>query len=283
MDREHDAAASGGAGRAAATTWQVYRYTGGPELIGESDDIAVEAPLTLKVDGEEFATLVCTPVDVVDLVTGFLASEGLIRFADQIESLSLDEDRGFAHVKLRHKHELSRDMASKRWIGSCCGKSRQFYFHNDVRTAKTVRTKLQVSVRQCFRLMSELQERSGDFHATGGVHNAALCTADELLLSRTDIGRHNALDKIYGHCLRTRLSVRDKLVAFSGRVSSEVALKAAKIGVGLLLSKSAPTDLALRLAHDLGITVVGFIRGQQLAVYTHPHRIVEWHEGDAGG
>ena len=87
-----------------------------------------------------------------------------------------------------------------------------------------------------------------------------------------DIGRHNALDKIYGHLLRQRISVRDKVLAFSGRVSSEVVLKAAKIGVGVLLSKSAPTDLALRLAHDLGITVVGFIRRDHLTVYTHPEQ-----------
>jgi FdhD protein len=124
--------------------------------------------------------------------------------------------------------------------------------------------------------MRELQQNSGDFQKTGGVHNAALCTVDKLITTRTDIGRHNALDKIYGYCLRNKLPLMDKLLAFSGRVSSEVALKAAKIGVGILLSKSAPTDLALSLSHDLGITIVGFIRGTQLYVYTHPERIKEW-------
>ncbi|MBD0382034.1 formate dehydrogenase accessory sulfurtransferase FdhD [Paenibacillus sedimenti] len=256
------------------TTWRIHRYNGA-EMLEQEDVIAAEAPLTIKIDGEEFATLVCTPTDVIDLVTGFLAAEGLIRFVDQIETLTLEMDRGFAHVKLRHLHQLNHAMVSKRFIGSCCGKSRQFYFHNDAQTAKTVRTSLQISIHQCFQLMRELQEQSDDFKATGGLHNAALCTADKLLLSRADIGRHNALDKIYGHMLRHRLPARDKLIAFSGRVSSEVALKAAKIGVGILLSKSAPTDLALRLADDLGITVVGFIRKDQLTVYTHPERILE--------
>ncbi|MBP1964001.1 formate dehydrogenase accessory sulfurtransferase FdhD [Paenibacillus aceris] len=264
----------GGPALSSTTTWSIYRYNG-TEVLPQEDTIATEAPLTIKVDGEEFATLVYTPTDTVDLVTGFLASEGLIRFVDQIESLTLEEQRGFAHVKLRHLHQLSRTMVSKRFIGSCCGKSRQFYFHNDARTAKTVRTNLQLSVEQCFHLMNRLQEQSSDFRATGGLHNAALCTADELLLSRSDIGRHNALDKIFGHLLRQRIPVRDKVIAFSGRVSSEVTLKAAKIGVGVLLSKSAPTDLALQLACDLGITVVGFIRRDQLTVYTHPQRILE--------
>ncbi|MGQ7884230.1 formate dehydrogenase accessory sulfurtransferase FdhD [Paenibacillus sp. WC2504] len=261
-------------GLSSTTTWNIYRYNG-TEILPQEDTIATETPLTIKVDGEEFATLVYTPTDSVDLVTGFLASEGLIRFVDQIESLTLEEERGFAYVKLRHLHQLSKQMVSKRFIGSCCGKSRQFYFHNDARTAKTVSTKLQITIQQCFHLMSLMQEQSADFRATGGLHNAALCTADELLLSRSDIGRHNALDKIYGHSLRQRIPVRDKVIAFSGRVSSEVVLKVAKIGVGILLSKSAPTDLALRLAQDLGITVVGFIRRDQLTVYTHPQRIAE--------
>ncbi|MEC0229147.1 formate dehydrogenase accessory sulfurtransferase FdhD [Paenibacillus alba] len=256
------------------TTWTIHRYTG-TEIIPQEDTIATEAPLTIRIDGEEFATLVYTPTDTEDLVAGFLASEGLIRFIDQIESLTLEEERGFAHVKLRNLHQLSQKMVSKRFIGSCCGKSRQFYFHNDARTAKTVRTPLQLTIAQCFYLMNQLQEQSADFKATGGLHNAALCTGSELLLGRADIGRHNALDKIYGYLLRQRVSVRDKVIAFSGRVSSEVVLKVAKIGVGILLSKSAPTDLALRLAHDLGITVVGFIRRDQLTIYTHPERIME--------
>ncbi|UJF36515.1 formate dehydrogenase accessory sulfurtransferase FdhD [Paenibacillus hexagrammi] len=263
-------------------TWEVHRYAGssveGPRYKVESDDIAVEAPLTVKVDGEEFATLVCTPTDVEELIVGFLASEGLIRFADQVKSLSVDAVRGYAYVKLVNRHQRSTEQVAKRWIGSCCGKSRQFYFQNDVQTAKTVRTDLRVSIHQCLQLMKALQEQSTDFQATGGLHNGALCSPESLLLTRSDIGRHNALDKIFGHVLMNRLPVRDKLIAFSGRISSEVLLKVSKIGAGILLSKSAPTDLALRLAQDLGITVVGFIRGDHLTVYTHPQRIAEWKE-----
>jgi len=260
--------------RQSTTTWQIHRFTG-IEMVGQEDTITVESPLTIKIDGEEFATLVCTPTALEELVTGFLAAEGLIRFADQIEALGLDMERGYAQVKLRHLHQFNQAMVAKRFIGSCCGKSRQFYFHNDAQTARTVRTSLQVSVQQCFELMRELQEQSEDFRATGGLHNAALCTPGEVLLTRADIGRHNALDKIYGHMLMQRITPHHKLIAFSGRVSSEVALKAAKMGIGILLSKSAPTDLALKLASDLGITVVGFIRRDQLTVYTHPERIIE--------
>ena len=131
-----------------------------------------------------------------------------------------------------------------------------------------------VTTEQVWSLMERLQTGSKDFIATGGVHNAALCAADDLLAVRTDIGRHNALDKLYGYSLLHGIRMADKLIAFSGRLSSEVVLKAAKMGCGLLLSKSAPTDLALKLAEELGITCIGFIRGRRLTVYTYPERLI---------
>ncbi|MBB3868889.1 formate dehydrogenase accessory sulfurtransferase FdhD [Parageobacillus toebii NBRC 107807] len=237
------------------------------------DEVAVEFPLTIVVDGQEFATMVCTPTHLEELVIGFLASEGLIRSSKEIKTISIDEHRGFAYVELVTKQSIQKEFYAKRFIGSCCGKSRQFYFYNDMKTAKTVVHSTSVHVEQCFRLMRLLQKRSTDFQATGGVHNAALCTPNDLVIVRSDIGRHNTLDKIYGYCLQHDLQLSDKLIAFSGRVSSEVLLKVSKMGIGIILSKSAPTTLALELANDLGITIVGFIRGHTFNVYTHPNKI----------
>lgn len=251
----------------------IVKYNG--ESFEEIDDIiATEFPLTIIVDGEEFATMVCTPDHLDELVIGFLASEGLIRVIEDIATLSIDEDRGLAYVELVKKQTVSKDFYSKRFIGSCCGKSRQFYLHNDVKTAKTFMKQIELSVSQCFYLMTKMQEESREFQLTGGLHNASLCTKDQVLLSRSDIGRHNALDKIYGYCLKNKISLSEKMIAFSGRISSEVLLKVSKIGVGIVLSKSAPTTLAINLANDLGITAIGFVRGQSLNVYSHPERIV---------
>ncbi len=250
----------------------VKKYDRGQWL--ETDDvIAAEYPVTIRLNGEEFATMVCTPTDLEDLTIGFLAAEGIIRFADEIQSISIDESKGFVHVELFNRHPINKDSYSKRFIGSCCGKSRQFYFHNDMKTAKTVLHRHVFTVAQCVELMRMLQNASTDFLLTGGVHYAALCTCAQIVVSRSDIGRHNALDKVHGHWLKNKVSLRDKAILFSGRVSSEVLLKTAKIGVGILLSKSAPTDLALELADELGITVAGFIRGDKVNVYTHPERI----------
>ncbi len=151
-----------------------------------------------------------------------------------------------------------------------------FVFFNDAKTAKRLHdVPVELSFDDVFRLVRQMQEGSETFSRTGGVHNAALCDRQGILLDRMDIGRHNALDKIYGYCLRRNIPVNDKIIVFSGRISSEILLKVAKIGCGVILSKSAPTALALELAENLGITTVGFVRGQSCNVYTHPQRIIE--------
>ncbi|WP_349410837.1 formate dehydrogenase accessory sulfurtransferase FdhD [Pseudalkalibacillus sp. SCS-8] len=246
------------------------------ERIEKEDVIVTEFPLTIVLNGHEFATMVCTPTYLNEMVIGFLASEGVIRFYDRdITSITIDENKGFAYVETSSQITPSISNQTKRFIGSCCGKSRQsFYFQNDVKTAKTSMSKQTITYQQCIQLMKELQSSSRTFQATGGVHNAAICTPDTIIQARTDIGRHNALDKLYGHCLKHRINVQDKILVFSGRISSEILLKAAKIGVGILLSKSAPTELALQAAEELNITTVGFIRGDRLNVYTHPDRII---------
>ncbi|MFC4775910.1 formate dehydrogenase accessory sulfurtransferase FdhD [Paenibacillus sp. GCM10023252] len=260
--------------RSNTTGWPIRKYSSQSGTFTERDDeIASEFALTVKLDGEEFATIVCSPTDLQQLIIGFLASEGVIRTMKDIAQLDIDADKGFAYVSLVHKQSTSKEYYSRRFIGSCCGKSRQFYFHNDMMTARTVTSRIQVSAGECLALMRLLQQSSDDFRLTGGVHNAAIGTAGELLAVYTDIGRHNALDKVFGYCVEKRLRTSDKIIIFSGRLSSEVVLKAAKIGCGILLSKSAPTDLALKLATDLGITCVGFIRGDELNVYTHYDRV----------
>ncbi len=256
-----------------AEKYSITRYSDG-EFLNVEDMVANEFPLTIFVNDDEFATMVCTPTHFEEMVIGFLASEGVIRFHSDILSLDIDEGRGYAYVTIKAASTTNQQYYSKRFIGSCCGKSRQFYFHNDATTARTSTSKTKITAAQSIRLMEEMQNSSVEFHQTGGVHNAALCTPDEILAVRTDIGRHNALDKLFGFSLLNHLPVRDKIIVFSGRISSEVLLKAAKIGVGIVLSKSAPTDLAIKLANDLNITAVGFIRGGSFNVYSCPERII---------
>lgn len=253
----------------------IMRYTDG-KFSEEEDFVAIEHPVTIRINEEEFMTIVCTPEYIEDMIIGFLASEGVIPNYKSIEKIWTQEELGIVHIQTSQHYSFYEKMLNKRYITSCCGMSRQgFIFAHDALIAKKM-TKQTVflSPEKCFSLMEGMDQSADMFHQTGGVHNAALCDEFGIILSRLDIGRHNALDKIYGYCLKHNISVRDKIIVFSGRISSEILLKVAKIGCEIVLSKSAPTELALVLAEDLGITTVGFIRGRSLNVYTHPERII---------
>jgi FdhD protein len=254
---------------------EILRFRNG-QIEHVEDDIVTEFPVTVKINGEELVTMVCTPEYIEDMVIGFLASEGIIRKYEDIEEIWIQEREGFVHVKSTKVNPYYTNFQSKRYITSCCGMSRQgFVFVNDALTAKKMDDiRVTLSFEDCFRLMNDMQQAAATFHHTGGVHNAALCDVNGIVVSRMDIGRHNALDKIYGHCLKNDIPVDDKIIVFSGRISSEILLKVAKIGCEVILSKSAPTELALELAEQLGITTIGFIRNQALNVYTYPKRIV---------
>jgi FdhD protein len=239
------------------------------------DTIVTEQPVTIKINGEEFVTMVCSPEYIEDMVVGYLASEGIIRNYQDIKDIWVQEDESYVHVTSDKLNPLYQNLQNKRYITSCCGMSRQgFVFANDALTAKRMNdVRVEVTPDDCYRLMKEMQESAGLFQKTGGVHNAALCDVNGIVLSRMDIGRHNALDKIYGYCLRNDIFIGDKIIVFSGGISSEILLKVAKIGCEMVLSKSAPTEFALQSAEELGITTVGFIRGDSMNVYTRPERI----------
>lgn len=251
---------------------KIIRYEHG-QLHETYDDYVTEFPLTIMINGEEFATVICSPTHLNELILGFLASEGVILKRQELKQIDIDESKGFVHVELTYNVHDRIQLSNKRLVASCCGKSREFYFQNDAAIAKTSMSKIQLHPEQVLTMMHRLQDESETFQATGGLHNAAISDGDAFYIHRQDIGRHNALDKLYGYCIDNEISVRDKILIFSGRISSEILIKAAKIGVGMIISKSAPTTLAIQLANDLNITAIGFVRNQHFNIYSHAHRI----------
>nr|NNM90731.1 formate dehydrogenase accessory sulfurtransferase FdhD [Bacilli bacterium] len=253
----------------------IVQYTKLTGAMDKHDVIATEYALTIYLGEREMATIVCTPNHVEEMVVGFLASEGIIRSFDEITALKILPYRGAVHVTTSTAHTFSQNQFQKRYIASCCGRSRQsFYFYNDATTAKRVDDPVTIDANQVFALMTSLEEEAALFHETGGVHSAKLCDSYGVGTVRTDIGRHNALDKLYGYSLMQKMDVQGKVIVFSGRLSSEVLLKVAKIGVGIVIAKSAPTALALTIAQELHITTIGFVKEQTFNVYTYPNRII---------
>lgn len=253
--------------------WRVDRASGRVREV--EDEVAGEYPLTLLVNGREMATLVCTPTHLEEMALGFLTAEGVLRRGERVTRFFVDREEGVAEIEAPDREgALEQEMFGKRYVGSCCGKSRTgFYMANDARTVRRVESDRTVPAEACHELMAALQDGSSLFGRTGGVHNAGLAGPDGLEVVRTDIGRHNTLDKLYGHALREDVELERKVVVFSGRISSEILLKISKMGCPVLLSKCAPTSLALEMADELGVTAVGFLRPDRMTVYTHPDRI----------
>lgn len=244
------------------------------EVTAKKDYIVQEFPLTIFLNGEELVTLLCTPEKMDYLALGFLCSEGFVRDRSDIAGIRLIVDRGLVEVETAHSFSFGEKTFGRRTITTGCGRGTTFYSAWDSLRSAPVFSDLQVSPDDILVLMRNLQDRSTIFRDTGGVHSAALCAKDKILYFCEDVGRHNAIDKIVGQCLWEDITVAEKILLSSGRLSSEMLIKAAKLGIPILVSRSAPTSLCLEMAREVNITVVGFVRGQRMNVYTAPERII---------
>lgn len=239
----------------------------------KTDQVIREMPLTVYVNDEELVTLLCSPDNMDELAIGFLWSEGVVDLKEEITKVEVDETKGTVWVTADRDSEFIKGLLFKRMITSGCGKGTTFYSVVDSVSAQPVVSNLKATPQQILDLMREFQEGSELYKSTHGVHSAALCSPDKIEIFREDIGRHNAVDKILGHCLMTGVNPAGKILITSGRISSEVLLKAAKKSLPVIVSRTSGTDLSLRLAEKLGVTVIGFVRGGKMNVYTHGERI----------
>lgn len=248
-------------------------------LSGESsskieDVVAREFPLTIILNNRELVTLLCSPKDLGYLAIGFLFSEGLIGNRAEIKKIMVDDQRGVARVETEGDDVLADELVFKRFITSGCGRGASFYSAADVQDQARIESQTKISTNEVRTLMSEFIRYSEVFKTTGGVHSAALCDNKSILVFNEDIGRHNAIDKIFGQCVLEDIPADERIIITSGRISSEILLKVAKRNLPILISKSAPTDLGVKLANDLGITLLGFVRGKRMNAYTNDWRIV---------
>ena len=240
----------------------------------DEDTITTEFALTIILNNQELVTLLCSPTDLKYLAIGFLSSEGLLKNKDEIKKIVVDDQRGVVRVETEEDKGLESQLMFKRLITSGCGRGASFYSAADVKDQAKIESQIRISANEVFALVKEFQHRSQVYQATGGVHSAALCDTKNILVFSEDIGRHNAIDKIFGECMLTDLPTEDRIIITSGRISSEILLKVARRNIPLLISKSAPTNLGVRLAADLGVTLIGFARGKRMNVYTDSWRVV---------
>jgi FdhD protein len=231
------------------------------------DLVIIEYPFTIFIDDEEIITLLCTPKSLKELTIGFLLSESIIESLDAVEKIQIDEKNGRGYVLLKERKKLTESLLNKRTITSGCGKGTVFYNVIDSFKSKKIEQLISVNTDTVVSLMKEFNHKSELFLTTGGVHSCALCDLEKILYFQEDIGRHNALDKILGSALMDNLNLKDKIILTSGRISSEILIKAAKRGIPAIISRSAPTSLAVDMAKTLNILLIGFTRGEKMNIY----------------
>jgi len=259
------------------------------ESVTQEISVVLEEPLALHINGQQVAVLMRLPGMEKELAIGFCLSEGLVRRFDDILMVhhcgqglpepaldAPDEQDPLARnrVELRVAPEGINPEARLdvvRLIRAGCGAV-------DVERAELplepLSSDLCVPAEVVLGLGAVLRQGQSLHSEVGGVHAAALCDASGALLTLAeDVGRHNAVDKVIGHCLLRGVALHDCLLLCSGRLSYEMVSKALRMRIPMLVSLSAPTALAVQLAERFGLTVVGYLRGGRMTIYTHAERI----------
>ena len=232
------------------------------EHSNELETIIGEFPLALVLNGEYSNTFLCTPENLEQLVAGFLMTKGVIKSKDNIKSIEVDFDNRVAHATIEKNEDLD--------------KGKRFYLNDlDYVDLKPIeKTETTIKVSDIYEVMKENLTSSELFKNTGGVHSVAIYDNEKLITIREDVARHNAMDKSIGYCILNNIDLKDKIIFVSGRISCEMILKAAKAGIPIVISKSAPTNLSREIAQKLNITLAGFVRGERMNIYTEPQRII---------
>lgn len=214
-------------------------------FVRKEKHLVPEIEYSLYVNEKFYSALSCSPWHLEDLAYGVLYGKG------QIISCAIKEEVHEIYVTLEEDSAAVSVEGKKKEDKPCC-----VLMPGEIR-----------------KLSALLDEASGRFRLTGGVHSAAIADREQILLMREDVGRHNAMDKLLGTCLRENVDTSDKILLFSGRVAAEIIEKAAHIGCSAIIAVSAPTSRACHLAVEKGILLVGFARGERFNVYTFPERI----------
>src|SRR2546426_3392420 len=243
------------------------------------DEVVVEEPLEIRVNGESLSVTMRTPGHDFDLATGLLFTEGIVRSCDEIGTIAYCPDEEQPELKNVVNVVLTdtgrRIESSRRlWSNSSCGLCGKATLDAIHQVCRPITSAISVPYDVLYSLPSGLRDAQANFDRTGGIHAVALFDAQgRLVLLREDIGRHNAVDKVLGAALMGRFPTEDMVMMVSGRLGFEIAQKALMAGIPIVASISAPSSLAVELANDFGMTAIGFLRGHSMNVYSHPERV----------
>ena len=229
--------------------------------------VPVEETIALYVNGQPLISTMCTPTHLEELALGFLFNEELIETLDDVAVIELCGGGRCVDVWLEH------DIKAPQLHVITSGCSGGTTFEHVVTDHHRVDSKLCISPQQVTQLMTELSRLAVLYHRSGGVHIAGLADGERLVCVAEDVGRHNALDKVTGMRLRQAPYAKDHILLTSGRISSEMVQKAARMGIPIVISRTSPTSLSVQLAQAWGITLVGYTRRRSFRIYVGAERV----------
>jgi FdhD protein len=226
-----------------------------------------EAPVNLTVNGEVWLTFMCTPADLEALAVGFLYNEGIIQSYSEVAAVRPCQNNENIDIWL-HK-TVQKPTQWRRTSGCSGGQTR-----SEHAASSPVLTEYRFDPELLFRGMEQLLSSQELYREARGVHCSALSDGQRLLLQAEDIGRHNTLDKLVGLMLIEAIQPEHCMIYTTGRISSEMLQKSARMGASIVVSRTSPTTLSIETAKSYGITLVGYARRNQFNVYTHPQRLM---------
>jgi FdhD protein len=229
----------------------------------------VEAPVSLTVNGENWLTFMCTTLQLEELAIGFLFNEGVISNKGELADVRVCEHEDNIDIWLNHSVEKP---AKWRRTSGCSGGVTAVELISDGLTALPPTTAI-LTPLQIKALIVRLFESQELYRETGGVHTSILSDGENIIVKAEDIGRHNTLDKIAGALLRLEPVLPHKILITTGRISSEMLQKAARLQVEILISRTSPSSLSIQLAERMGVTLIGYARRNRFNVYAHAERI----------
>lgn len=231
-------------------------------------EIIVEAPVSLTVNGEVWLTFMCTPVDLEAMAIGFLYNEGVISSMEEVASVFLCATGDNVDVWLHYAAEKPEKW---RRTSGCTG---GFTAVEEGAAIYPPVNGVVLAASNVTGLIAQLFEAQQLYRESGGVHTSGLSDGQRIVFVAEDIGRHNTLDKLAGRYLIEGLHLQRKVILTTGRISSEMLQKSARIGAGILVSRTSPSSLSIETAERLGITLIGYARRNRFNIYTHPERII---------
>jgi FdhD protein len=247
----------------------------GNGIEGVVDEVASELPVRLVLNGEALVTLLCTPTELEELAVGFLLSEGLLHDRSSLRKLAVSDAGLSIEIEIAGLPQGWEKQFEKRTISSGCGKGITFTNYDREKDRKIDSRGPVLSVGAVRDQLTKFRNISALYLETGGVHSAALSDGKDILFFSEDIGRHNAVDKLIGKAFLRDVSIENKILITSGRVTSEIVTKAGRNRFPILISRAAPSCMAISYAEDMGITLIGFARGDRMNIYSWPNRITQ--------